>query len=329
MIISPKEELTFESSIIRVRLDQEVIFPKFYFYFFASKYGSSVISPIVSGTTIKGIRASELKNIPVPLPPLPEQKAIAEVLSDTDALIESLEALIAKKRAVKQGSMQELLTGRRRLPGFAVSGRYRQTEVGVVPEEWEVVSIGTCATVIGGGTPSTRNSQYWDGQINWFTPSEVGKAKYLRESIRKISILGLKNSSAKSLPSGTILLTTRATIGETGILLNKASTNQGFQSLIPVKDKTDTEFFYYLLNTIKPKLLSLSSGSTFLELNPTKLRSITISLPPLPEQKAIAEVLSDMDAEIEALEQKRDKYKKIKQGMMDQLLTGKVRLYER
>ena len=109
---------------------------------------------------------------------------------------------------------------------------YKQTELGTIPEDWEVVCIGNLGYIIGGGTPSTSNSQYWDGGIQWFTPSEIGKSKYVSKSCRTISKLGLQVSSANLLPKGTILLTTRASIGESAILSNHAATNQGFQSII-------------------------------------------------------------------------------------------------
>ena len=178
------------------------------------------------------------------------------------------------------------------------------------------------ADVSGGGTPSTRNSIFWNGNINWFTPTEVGKTKYLFNSLRKITEIGLNNCSAKILPAGTILMTTRAGIGDLGILKFPSATNQGFQSLIPLEN-ADGEFLFYLASTLKPVLLQNASGSTFLEISPSKVKSIQIPLPPLPEQQAIAEVLSDTDNWIESLEKLIAKKQLIKQGAMQQLLTPK------
>lgn len=179
--------------------------------------------------------------------------------------------------------------------------------------------------MVGGGTPSTSNSLFWNGDINWFTPTEVGSKKYLHESKRKITQLGLKNSSAKILPSETLLLTSRAGIGDIGILKNPSATNQGFQSLLP-KDNINGEFLYYLASTLKQTLLQFASGSTFLEITPSKIKSIQIPIPTIAEQTAIATTLSDMDALITALDKKIAKKKAIKQGAMQQLLTGKKRL---
>jgi type I restriction enzyme S subunit len=172
---------------------------------------------------------------------------------------------------------------------------YKQTEIGMIPVDWDVKKIGDIADVIGGGTPSTTIIKYWNGSINWFTPTEIGVEKYVYHSKRKITDGGLKNSSAKILNEGAVLLTSRAGIGDLSILKNKACTNQGFQSLVP-KSQTDSEFLYYLMLTKKGDLLDKASGSTFLEISPNNVRSILVQFPQNPEQVAIATALSDTDA---------------------------------
>jgi len=201
--------------------------------------------------------------------------------------------------------------------------RYKHTEIGTIPTDWKIEKLGEVADIVGGGTPSTSNAEFWSGDVNWFTPTEIGKEKYVFSSERKITSFGLQKSSAKLLPVGTILLTSRATIGDVSILVeNKASTNQGFQSLI-AKKNTHNEFLYYKLLTIKDEIISLASGSTFLEISPNKLKSIKIALPSLPEQSRIASVLSDTDTLITALDKLIEKKKKIKDGAMVTLLTPK------
>lgn len=202
----------------------------------------------------------------------------------------------------------------------------KQTEIGLIPEDWEVKSLGEVATIVGGGTPSTLNSAYWNGDIQWFTPAELSDSKkYVSKSERTITERGLKESSAKLLPKGTVLLTTRASIGITAILENPASTNQGFQSLI-AKNNCCSEFLYYVIPLIKDEMLSRASGSTFAEISAKKLSTITFQLPPLPEQQRIAKALSDVDALISTTEKLIQKKKNIKQGAMQNLLTGKKRL---
>jgi type I restriction enzyme S subunit len=280
-----------------------------------------------SGSTFFEISPKQVKSVLIPLPPtLAEQEKIATALSDTDSYIEKLEKLIEKKKFIKTGAMQELLTGKKRLPGFGKGKGYKETEVGVIPEDWEVKKLGDVGEIVGGGTPSSFNSEYWNGKINWFTPTEIGFRKYVSSSKRKISESGLKNSSARILPPSSLLLTSRATIGEVAINIQESTTNQGFQSIIPSKNIL-IEYLYYKVLTLKNSFMERASGSTFFEISPKQVKSVLIPLPPtLAEQEKIAEVLSDMDSEIEKLEGKLDKYKNIKQGMMQKLLTGAVRL---
>ena len=296
-------EATINPSMVILRLWENL--PSYVFYNLISFDGQRQTVFDTSSTGVPMITQKQIANFKIPLPPTKaEQTAIATALNDADALIQKLEQLIAKKRLIKTGAMQELLKPK---------------------EGWEVKKLGEVADIVGGGTPSTFNSSFWNGDINWFTPSEIGDSKYSFESSRKITNEGLKNSSARLLPVGTILLTSRASIGDASILMIESCTNQGFQSLV-VKEENSNEFLYYLILTLKQVILQNASGSTFLEISPTKLKSIEIIIPKSVEQTRIAQILSDMDNEIAALEKQLEKYKMIKQGMMQVLLTGKIRL---
>ena len=164
--------------------------------------------------------------------------------------------------------------------------------------EWESNQIKEIASIVGGGTPDTNAKEYWAGDINWYTPSEIGKTKYVNGSIRHISQLGVDNSSAKILPKGTILLSTRATIGEKSITETECCTNQGFQSVIP-NVQTDTNFCYYALDGVKSEMIRRASGSTFLEISSSQLGSIHFHLPDIREQRKIGLFLSLLDERIE------------------------------
>ena len=164
-------------------------------------------------------------------------------------------------------------------------------------EEWDQKSISDVANVVGGGTPDTTIAEYWDGNIQWFTPSEIGKSKYISKSERKITQSGLNNSSAKILPQGTILLSTRATIGECSIAMEECSTNQGFQSLIS-KSNYNSEFVYYLIQTKKKDLIRNACGSTFLEISANEVRKIKCRVPQINEQDKITQLLSLIDKRI-------------------------------
>ena len=236
-------------------------------------------------------------------------------MSDADALIESLEQLIAKKRQIKQGAMQELLSGKRRLPGFT--------------EAWQEKKLADLADIRSGGTPSTTQAKFWDGDVLWCTPTDItalNGSKYLSNTARTISTEGLKASSAEIIPPYSIVMTSRATIGECAINAVPMTTNQGFKNFVPFAN-VDSEFLYYLLINQRSGFIALCSGSTFLEIGKNQLAAYQVQVPATKaEQTAIATLLSDMDAELAALEARLAKARQIKQGMMQELLTGRIRL---
>lgn len=225
-----------------------------------------------------------VSNYRIALPSTEEQERICSVLQLWDTAIEKQSELIAKLKLRKRALMQQLLTGKKRLPGF--NG------------EWKKVKLGSIAEIVGGGTPNTNISHYWNGGIPWFTPTEIGKTKYVSESKKTISAHGQNNSSAKILPKGTILFTSRATIGAKAILTVKATTNQGFQSLI-VHNGNNNEFIYYYLDIILKGIKQKASGSTFAEVSAESIRKIEIIIPPKEEQNVIASIFINADKEIE------------------------------
>jgi len=183
--------------------------------------------------------------------------------------------------------------------------------------EWETKSINDLADVIGGGTPDTTVKSYWDGGIQWFTPSEIGKNKFVDASLRTITEDGLNNSSAKLLPPNTILLSSRATIGECSLSLRECATNQGFQSL--VSKKCNVDFLYYLIQTKKKDLIRKSCGSTFLEISANEVRKIQVSVPSDVEQQKIAGLLSLIDKRIATQNKIIEDLKKLKSAITDLL----------
>lgn len=340
VVYDGKDAFFQDSNIVWLENDESVLTNQYLYYLY-----QVVEWKTENGGAVSRLYNDNFKITPIAIPSSKkEQQRIANALSDVDTLINNLEKLIAKKKNIKQGAMQQLLTGKKRLPGFGSDERqkechfkrnakreessgYKMTELGLIPNDWEVKTISQVGKIIGGGTPSTFNSAYWNGSVQWFTPAELSKAgKYVSKSERTITKLGVENCSAKILPAGTILLTTRASIGTSAILKAPACTNQGFQSLV-VNSENSNEFLYYLLSTKVDEMMSLASGSTFLEISPKKLGGIQLQIPSSrAEQTAIANVLSDMDTEISALETKLAKYRTLKIGMMQQLLTGKIRL---
>lgn len=294
----------------------EMFAPKWLGYFINHCTYHDQLIPYITGIKVSSVSKSAISSTVISVPPKPEQGAIAEALSDIDTLIVNLEKLIAKKKAIKQGAMQELLTGKRRLPGFC--------------NEWINSCIGDICELVSGGTPSTSVAEYWNGEIAWCTPTDITgcNEKYLYKTEDSITLHGLTNSAATMLPEGALLLCTRATIGAVKIAAVPICTNQGFKSLV-THESTDNEWLYYAVQMLKKEMVSQAIGSTFLEISKKALADIRIKLPSKEEQRAIAGVLSDMDSEISDLEKKHQKYCLIKQGMMSELLTGRIRLIDK
>ncbi len=187
--------------------------------------------------------------------------------------------------------------------------------------EWKECKLGDIAMVVGGGTPDTNNHKYWNGDIQWFTPSEIGRDKYVTNSLRTISEEGLNKSSAKLLPIGTILLSSRATVGECSINKVECTTNQGFQSLI-TKEYFSKEFVFYLMQTKRKELIRKSCGSTFLEISANEVRKIKIAVPTSKEQEKISKLLALLDERIATQNKIIEDLKKLKCAIIENVLNN-------
>lgn len=190
--------------------------------------------------------------------------------------------------------------------------------------EWEFKTLGEVGEVIGGGTPDTNDPKLWSGSIIWFTPVEINE-KYSSRSIRKISMEGLKQSSAKILPAGAVLLTTRATIGKVTITTNECTTNQGFQSFVVNGSNFSNEFLYYWLTKNVNEFIRRANGSTYLEVSGKTIKKIVYSVPTLIEQQKIADFLSSIDTRIEQLEKRKALLEQFKKGLMQKLFSRTIR----
>jgi type I restriction enzyme S subunit len=189
-------------------------------------------------------------------------------------------------------------------------------------EGWVETSLGEVAEVVGGGTPSTSISEYWDGDIVWLTPTEITSqdGKTVSNSTRKISQLGFKNSGAQMLPRESVILTSRASVGYVALSGVELCTNQGFQSLIPKKSVL-AKFLMYWIQQNRTEFESRSAGSTFKEISKSNVKSIKISLPSLLEQKRIVDLISSVDSYIEALQNHLETTKKSRNAVLHELLT--------
>ena len=272
-----------------------------------------IMAEKTQGTSIKGVTVENIAQMEIELPPQEEQTAIAEALSDIDNLISSQQKLIEKKKAIKQGTMQELLTGKKRLPGF--SGK------------WTNTTLGRCfSKIVGGGTPSRAISEFWNGEIPWATVKDFATFNPYKTQ-EYISEAGLNHSSTHLIPKGTLITSTRMGIGKIVIYYVDVAINQDLKALF-VSDDVSKEYIYHLFGMVGKIIESLGNGSTVKGIRIEQLKNLSIVLPKKNEQQAIAQVLSDMDSEIEQLEKKLAKYQQIKQGMMQELLTGRIRLVD-
>ncbi len=246
-------------------------------------------------------------------PSLKEQQKIADCLTSIDDLITAQTQKIDTLKAHKKGLMQQLFPAE----GETTPKLRFTDDKGKEYPGWEKRKLGDVGKIIGGGTPDTNQKSFWDGGINWFTPTEI-KSKYSETSIRKISEEGLSQSSATLLPAGTILFTSRATIGRVSVAKERCSTNQGFQS-IKVNNSFSNEYIYYWILQNKNQFLRRANGSTFLEIGRNEIKKIPLYIPLKKEQQKIADCLTSIDDLITAQTQKVETLKAHKKGLMQQL----------
>jgi type I restriction enzyme, S subunit len=272
------------------------------------------------GTTMASLNQNILGRVIIPLPPtIAEQEAIAQALSDTDALIESLEQLLTKKRQIKQGAMQELLTGKRRLPGFSHGQGYKQTEIGIIPEDWEPARLGDMAEVIMGQSPGGLSYNKNGVGIPLINGPTEFTEKY------PVKVQWTTEPTKLCQPNDLLLCVRGSSTGRMNVANDRFCIGRGVAA-IRGNSRSSTEYLTYQIYLVIEDLLALVTGSTFPSVDGRAIKSIPIPCPITAEQNAIATILSDMDSEIASLEAKLAKTRQLKQGMMHELLTGRIRL---
>lgn len=306
-----RDDIALAQRVIKYRGKSSKVYSRFLKHYFLSPKFQAILDENSSGSTAKGIKGSVLHQLPVIVPPLAEQEAIAEALSDADALIEALAQLIAKKRQIKQGAMQELLTGKKRLPGFATKLGYKQTEVGVLPEDWNFEYIENLAYITTGG--SNTQDRVDDGQYPFFVRSQT---------IERINSYSYDGEAVLTAGDG-------VGTGKVFHYINgKFDAHQRVYRISEFNEHINGYFFYlYFSNYFYKRIMQMTAKSSVDSVRREMIARMLVPLPPtLTEQTAIAAILSDMDAEIAALETKLAKARQVKQGMMQELLTGRIRL---
>ena len=274
---------------------------------------------IAIGNTIKTIGLPYFKHLKIPFPPKKEeQKAIAQTLSDVDALIDELDKHIAKKRNIKTGTMQQLLTGKTRLPGLGEGKGYKKSAIGLIPEDWDVVRLGFYVDINSGESPS--KFALLDQGTPYFKVEQLNNdSKYLKTTPYYFR-------ARKTIPAGSLIFPKRGA----SILLNKVRilAQDSFMDTnlmtLTTSNELENEYLYYFIDYAG--LSKVADTTSIPQINNKHIVPFLIPFPNPKEQKAIAQVLSDIDTEITALEKRRAKTQAIKQGMMQELLTGRTRL---
>ena len=300
-------------ALIMFRNPSENLESHFLNYQYQTTKAKEKIKTITTGNTIQHILASDMKEYKVYISNIVEQKKIGNFFRTIDSLLTLHQHKLDKLKNLKKAYLSEMFPAegervpKRRFPGFE--------------GEWEEKKLFELADVEGGGTPSTVNTQFWDGDIDWYTPAEIDERVFVDRSKRKITNLGLAKSSAKMLPIGTVLFTSRAGIGKTAILAREGCTNQGFQSIIPKEGLLDSYFIYSLSNKLKSYGERIGAGSTFVEVSGKQMSEMSLIIPSIFEQKQIGDFFHKLDNSISLQQQKLDKLNDLKKAYLNELFV--------
>ena len=307
--------ITLGPNAILVRSNQN---REFIYYWLASAIGQKAIKEIISTTAQPKFNKTDFKKILLPIPCLEEQEKIASILSTVDEQIDNVDALIEKNKELKKGLMQTLLT-----KGIGHT-KFKKTEIGEIPEEWEVKELDLIGEIITGNTPKTSEKDNYGNKYLWVSPGDLGIKKYVTNTVKMLSDKGF--SKTRKLPKGAILVTCiGSTIGKMGISKTELSTNQQINSII-CNDKVNSEFIYYALNYNFNMYASFISTQAVPIINKTTFGKFLIQVPNIKEQIKIASVLSEVDEKLDEYENRKQKLEELKRGLMQQLLTGKIRV---
>jgi len=284
-----------------------------------------------TGTTRTRIGLTDLKTINFPIPSFFIQNKIARILTTVDNIIEKTENAIEKYKAIKQGMMHDLFTrgiddktGKLRPSCEDAPELYKKTVLGMVPRGWDIgVLNDCCSNFINGGTPSTKKLTYWQGDIPWITGADFLESFQIGFIRRKITNEAVKNSATHVIPEGNILLVTRTGVGKLAIAPMDIAISQDITGLILDSDKTVINYFYYYFQRLVEGFKKMNQGTSINGIIRDDLISCPICVSTTIEQTMIAAKLLRIDNRLKIEQQYLDKQKKIKQGLMQDLLTGK------
>ena len=282
--------------------DFKDIWGKYFFYYFSTKFYDRAMK-MTAKATVDSVRLEMISEMDIIKPPqISEQKQIAEFFANLDNLITLHQRKCVFLFGLFQASISMIFTA----STFS----------------WEQRKLGDIADIVGGGTPSTGNQSYWDGDIDWYAPAEIADQIYANSSQKKITGLGYENSSAKMLPPGTVLFTSRAGIGKTAILTRKGCTNQGFQSIVPHRGELDSYFIFSRTEELKRYGELVGAGSTFVEVSGKQMAVMELMMPPtMREQQTIGGFFQQLDHLITLHQRKLEKLQNIKKSMLEKMFV--------
>ena len=279
-------------------------------------------TPYITGTAQPKLNQQSLRKIKILNLPLAEQQKIAEILSSVDAAIEKTEQVITKTEEIKKGLMQQLLT-----KGIGHT-EFKQTEIGEIPVEWNLMKIEEFTSVKTGGTPSKKQQSYWEnGNIPWMSSGEIHK-KYIRDVDEYITIEGYNNSNVSILPKGAVMMALNGqgkTRGTVAILETETTCNQSLAAILP-NDTVNEYFLYHLLDSKYQELRAITGDGARTGLNLSLIRNIIIQVPSIKEQLKIVQIINAIDVKLQSEKKNQKKLEVLKTALMQQLLTGKTRV---
>ncbi len=288
--------------ITMLEVSENLADKEFIMWFLNSDLNFWQIQQFASGATRNRVSRKNLEKIKIPLPPLEEQRKIAEILGTIDKAIQKTNEIIARTERLKKGLMQELLT-----KGLGHK-EFKDTEIGRIPKDWKVVRLGDIAEkFISSGTPSTKEPRYWNGDIPWIRSVHITKYYIDKSMIEQyITKEGLENSASNIVPKGSLIVATRVGIGKSAVNLIDVAINQDLTGIVLNRSKVNP--FYLVWYFHSPKIINLleavSRGTTIKGIPQDYIKKLLIPLPPLEEQKKIAQILSTVDKKLE-IEKKR------------------------
>ena len=273
------------------------------------RYGETV----GAGSTFVEVSGKQMANMTISIPAtMGEQRQIGTYFRNLDNLIILHQRKLEMLKKVKKSMLEKMFPKN--------DAKVPKVRFSDFTDAWEQRKLSELADIVGGGTPSTAISEYWDGDIDWYAPAEIADQIFVNLSQKKITTEGLNNSSAKMLPVGTVLFTSRAGIGKTAILTKEGCTNQGFQSIIPHKDELDSYFVFSRTDELKRYGETVGAGSTFVEVSGKQMANMTISIPAtMGEQRQIGTYFRNLDNLIILHQRKLEKLKNIKKSMLEKM----------